>query len=444
MYNSATNTKEVGIIMDYFVKNCLNLMIISTRQTADALVALASYLQGRDAGSNNAQPVSQNEQLYDMKKAPVEMTEAEGLEVIVSKPKQVSNEQQTEEKGSFEITQEDLKKMPKNITKGKILAGGFSVGWRKLQSGKNSYTYNVRFKREGYNIDFCDQHKENLKPRFLEELKNQSSQKQKESKSGVPITFNRFSLYYFDNFRIKKVVEETFKKDMSRYNKHLAPYFKETLIKNITPSQCQNLLDQVPGNGKTADEVYSLMNGIFGYAIAHHIIPFSPMDTVLHIQHIRESGKALTKAEERLLLQAAAKTEYLIAFAIALYTGLRPNEYRSVRIVGRFIMAINSKRHNGKVEYKKIPISPMLRPYLEGITEVYFPCLRYMRDKVKEVLPNHKLYDLRTTFYTRCDECGVAAPARDEFMGHSNSALTKAYRDLSDEYLLKESEKLKY
>ena len=28
--------------------------------------------------------------------------------------------------------------------------------------------------REGYNIDFCDQHKENLKPRFLEELKNQS------------------------------------------------------------------------------------------------------------------------------------------------------------------------------------------------------------------------------------------------------------------------------
>ena len=42
--------------------------------------------------------------------------------------------------------------MPKNITKGKILAGGFSVGWRKLQSGKNSYTYNVRFKREGYNM----------------------------------------------------------------------------------------------------------------------------------------------------------------------------------------------------------------------------------------------------------------------------------------------------
>ena len=62
-----------------------------------------------------------------------------------------------------------------------------------------------------------------------------------------------------------------------------------------------------------------------------------------------------------------------------------------------------------------------------------FPCGR---------LPNHKLYDLRTTFYTRCDEYGVAAPARDEFVGHSGGALTNAYRDLSDEYLLKEGKKL--
>jgi integrase len=57
-------------------------------------------------------------------------------------------------------------------------------------------------------------------------------------------------------------------------------------------------------------------------------------------------------------------------------------------------------------------------------------------------LPNHKLYDLRTTFYTRCDEYGVAAPARDEFVGHSSGVLTNTYRDLSDEYLLKEGAKL--
>lgn len=65
-----------------------------------------------------------------------------------------------------------------------------------------------------------------------------------------------------------------------------------------------------------------------------------------------------------------------------------------------------------------------------------------MRKTFKKLLPNHKTYDLRTTFYTRCDEFGVSAPARDEFVGHSNGVLTNTYRDLSDDYLLKEAKKL--
>jgi integrase len=56
----------------------------------------------------------------------------------------------------------------------------------------------------------------------------------------------------------------------------------------------------------------------------------------------------------------------------------------------------------------------------------------------------HKIYDLRTTFYTRCRECGVADAERDEFMGHSAGALVNTYTDLSDEYLLKEISKLNY
>ena len=98
------------------------------------------------------------------------------------------------------------------------------------------------------------------------------------------------------------------------------------------------------------------------------------------------------------------------------------------------IVAINSKRKNGKVEYKKLPIIDRLRPYIQnGIQKLPTPQL--LRRRISAALPNHKLYDLRTTFYIRCDEYGVAAPARDEFVGHSVGTLTNAYRDLSVEYL---------
>ena len=67
-----------------------------------------------------------------------------------------------------------------------------------------------------------------------------------------------------------------------------------------------------------------------------------------------------------------------------------------------------------------------------------------MRDRFGKIFPNRRLYDLRTTFYTRCQECNVAPVARDEFVGHSLGELGNTYTDLSDEFLLKEGKKLCY
>ena len=210
------------------------------------------------------------------------------------------------------------------------------------------------------------------------------------------------------------------------------------------PADCKKLYKdiQAQGKGKTASEVYSLMSIIFKGAIVHGIIQRSPLDLVLYTPYVSESGTALTKAEERVLFQHVKNEPlYALAFAVALYTGLRPNELPTARIEGNFIVAKNSKRRNGKIESKRIPIIKRLRAYV-GTELPTLPNVKLLRPKLREALPNHKLYDLRTTFYTRCDECGVAEPARDEFVGHSAGALTNAYRDLSDEYLLEEGKKL--
>ncbi len=124
-----------------------------------------------------------------------------------------------------------------------------------------------------------------------------------------------------------------------------------------------------------------------------------------------------------------------------MFCGLRPNELYKCQIQGDFIIAENSKRKNKKVEYKRIPIIKALKPYLtNGIEKI--PNLDNIREYLKEILPEHQLKDLRKTFNTRCKEYGVSEHARKHFMGHSLGVLDNTYTELSDEYLIKEAQKL--
>ena len=252
-------------------------------------------------------------------------------------------------------------------------------------------------------------------------------------KPTVPTAFDEFANYYFENFYKRKVVASTYRIGLNQYKNHINPHFGNVMLKKITPKKCQELIDRLDeeGKGKTADDVHSLLNMIFKAAVKHNVLPNNPMDMVFHKQHEREHGTALTKDEERLLLEAMSGTPQQLMFAVGLYTGMRPNEYETARLEGDFIVAVNSKRKNGKVEYKKIPVTPMLRPYLDGVDKLQFSSSRIMRDRFNKLFPNHKLYDLRTTFYTRCHECGIAPVARDEFVGHSHGALGNAYTDVS-------------
>ena len=109
--------------------------------------------------------------------------------------------------------------------------------------------------------------------------------------------------------------------------------------------------------------------------------------------HQCEHGVALTKEEEKKLLQGVKGTKYEYIFALALYTGLRPNELETAKIEGD-IVAKNSKRKGGKVEYKKIPICTMLKPYLEGVK-----ILNFLRLNIYEKL---LIKSYQTIFITIC------------------------------------------
>ena len=259
-----------------------------------------------------------------------------------------TGERCNEETGFLKFTEKEISKMPKTFRK-EFRTQGCTAHIRKRTDGRYVCSYEIRYRRNGYNISVSAKTVEQAKIRFIEALKTTDPQTSTKE-NGTPKTFNEFSLYYFENFRKRKVTERTMKEDLWRYKKYLLPVFGSTPIKSITPLQCQNLIDGIVKDGKekTATEIFSMLNVIFKMAIRHDIITRNPLDIVFIKKHERKHGIALTRDEEKTLLQAVAGTPYQIMFAVALYTGLRPNEYETARINENFIIAKNSKRKNGK------------------------------------------------------------------------------------------------
>ena len=357
-----------------------------------------------------------------------------------------SQQQKSTDLSASEVkfSQKEMKQMPRKFRQ-LFRVQGMTARVYRRQSNAGNYNYEIRLRTHGYNIYASSNNLEEAKRKFIDKLVEY--EKYGDTKSNVPQTFVKFTEYFFDNFYSRKVAAETLRIAKSQFKNHLSPYFGDVPIRRIVPKKCQELYDglEEQGKGKTAEDVFSLLNVIFKAAIKHAIITHNPLDMVFHTKHEREHGTALTKEEEKKLLTETAGTPYQLMFAIGLYTGMRPNEYFTAKIEGDFIVANNSKRKNGKVELKKIPITPMLKPYLQPLVgKLEFTRLEQIRKKMRSILPNHKLYDLRTTFYTRCTECGIAEAALKKFVGHTLGGLADTYTDLCDEFLLKEGQKLVY
>lgn len=367
---------------------------------------------------------------------------AEELAQIKDNLYAITNQDTPAKRGIVEFTDKEMNTMPKHIKKLLIL----DKKRCRLRQHSNKKGYEIRLRRDGYDISASGITIELAKENFLKKLKS-TQPKDNKNEVVVPKTFNSFTMFYFDNFRKELVSDKTFYNDLSRYKNYIYPIFKERLLSKITPADCKKLIDsiKIKGFGKTADEVYSLLNVTFKCAINHSIIDKNPLDTILHIKHEKQSGVALTKEEDAILyaelINTAHPEKYRKAIALALFCGLRPNEYYKIDYKPPFIIAQNSKRKNKKIEYKRIPVIDALKSILADSIE-NLPTEKYLREFLKKILPNHTLKDLRKTFNTRCKEYSVSDHARKHFMGHSLGALDNTYTELTDEYLLEEAKKL--
>lgn len=361
------------------------------------------------------------------------------------------SEEQEAISATIKFTKKEIDIMSKTFKKQFIL-NGLVAHVLKRPSGKNGYSYEIRYRRNGYCILASSTNLEQAKERFLEKTKEENIWKYSTDPSktlSVPTKFENFTMYYFEKYRIYKVTESTYDNDVFRLKRNIFPVLGARDIRKITSSQCQDLLDGImkQGLGRTAQGVYNLLSCIFKSAIAHGIIQKNPLVLVDKPKYEQQSGTALTREEEKTLFENLTDPVCRLYVAIAIYAGLRPNELETVRIEGGMIHCKNSKQRTAKMAKKRIPITPMLKPYLvawEGKNLPKRPTLNHLRYIFNNAISGHILYDCRTTFYSRCKECGVNEYALSEFMGHSLGKIGNAYTDLSDDFLLREGEKVRY
>ena len=252
------------------------------------------------------------------------------------------------------------------------------------------------------------------------------------------------------------IKENTFNEYVKSIKLDILPKFGDKALRNISSFDIQEHINQYTEQGKnrTAKKIYQLLNAVFEYAVADGIIDRSPTKKVTIGSYEQEHGTALTRAEEKQIiddLNAMPTSRYRQAFVFIMYTGLRRSELASVQLEGEWITVVTAKQRKGKKEkIRRIPISPMLNKMLPSIDIELIKQTNpnKLTCEFSDLYPKHHLHELRHTFITRCQECGIAREIVSVWAGHSTdkSITSTVYTHLEqyEERQLKEIAKYTY
>lgn len=268
------------------------------------------------------------------------------------------------------------------------------------------------------------------------------------------VTFNEFAQQWFEIVKKPTVKANTYRSYLEVYRTHIEPFMRGKAIDELTAMGVQPLLSNLykKGQTKTAELVRLILNPIFKAAIAENLISLNPMDGVQILKHHSKGSTALTYAEELEFLQKLENNPYGLTFKLMLYGGMRRAELRTLKISGNFIIVKNAKQRLSEIESeRKIPITPMLVRHLHGVTEKEIKqAIGYQGDclsrNFKKLCPNHHLHELRHTYITRCQECGVPREVVSVWAGHAadNTMTSNVYTHFSENFLLSEAKKVDY
>ncbi len=344
----------------------------------------------------------------------------------------------------IKFTKKEIESMSKTF-KREFIANGMAAHIIERPSGKRGSFYEIRYRRNGYDIAVSNKELKTAKAMFIEATQNLPPP---ESLAKNKFSFGSIADEWL-KYKHGKVAEDTWKGYESQIRRFIPQKFKDKAIKSIRTSDIDEIMNALDTPRKYED-MRTIFNSIFKYAKASGIVTYNPVEMIPFKRAERENRDRLTDEQIKTFLNnlktpAFDKTRN---FAYAMYFfGLRPCEIDDeAHFENSFLICRNRKRKNGKKAYKKIPIPRQAQNLFDFNCPLKSP-LSYDRtlDIMKKALPEGVIpYQLRHTFASVCDET-VKREVVELWMGDSPERLVgKTYVHYSDEFMRNEMDKVNF
>lgn len=358
------------------------------------------------------------------------------MEIEQAKTLSIQDQTQKTVSASIKFTKQEIDKMSKTFKK-EFIANGCVAHIIKRPSGKKGVYYEIRYRRNGYNILVSNKDIKKAKELFVAATHNLESPADLAKKK---LEFGTIADEWLE-YKKNKVAYQTWQQYRHDAQKFIPDYFRIKPIKDVRTVDIEKLMPSSDEEPRQYEDARTLFNGIFTYANKCGLIPHNPVALIPFKRAERQNRSRLTDKQIHNYLVRLKEPKYdrIRQTAYVLYFfGLRPCEIdEETRFENGFLIARNRKRKNGKIEYKKIPI-PKQALELIDLNSPIAPSLSYDRwlDIIEAALGDGLTpYNLRHTFASICSET-VKPEVVELWMGDSPERLVgKTYVHYSDEFM---------
>ena len=370
-----------------------------------------------------------------------------------------------QQKGSFDVqknnstavssvvqfTQKEIQKMAKTFKK-EFIANGLAAHVLKRTKRKNAISFEIRYRRNGYNIYVTASMLEVAKKKFVTATLPENIEKYRNKTTALKVEKNTLKAVALEWLKTKegKIDARTLRDYKMNCETRIFPILGNRPIASIRTNDITAIINTA--RGRVIETLQTIFKGIIRYAMANGDIMFNPMQAVTFQKVARKKRRALTKEEEYRFFERIELPEfkyYKPFFLLQYYFGLRPHELRDTRFDGDFLISLNAKHEeDGEAVYKKIPIPAQLKARMDTKKNVICNHRTDVLNRVfKRIMQDEEVtqYYLRHTFASTCKQFVTRSDIVDLWMGDSPEKLVdRVYTHFSDDFMIAQMSAVKF